>query len=172
MKLYDINIHVHELQYSIQFLQHLYKEHITTKSSARKEYFKRFSVFIEILFKSLVVLYFSSIFLFDLYPLYVYFTQNELIPTMPLFIPGLDEKTVIGFICLICVQLNASTLAVIGFIACDYFYAVIISSTLIFAQLISYNLEQINIDLQEKDAKFIVSSRFRNVLQMHQDLFE
>lgn len=35
----------------MRFLQHIYEVHITTKSPARREYFRKFSLFIEISFK-------------------------------------------------------------------------------------------------------------------------
>lgn len=84
------------LQWVTQFLLHIYKVHITTQSIERKKYFQQFSQFTELLFKALILMYAGSTCMFFVFPIYVYFSKKELIPMLPLFAPGLDEKTTIG----------------------------------------------------------------------------
>ncbi|RYZ89169.1 MAG: hypothetical protein EOO68_25725 [Moraxellaceae bacterium] len=62
--------------------------------------------------------------------------------------------------------------AVVGLLAADYFYAVAIISSLIFEKTMSWEMDQINIDVLEKNAKLLVSGRVRNMLQMHQENLE
>lgn len=59
---------------------------------------------------------------------------------------------------------------VIGILAADYICSVLIISSLIFAELISLDMQQINMDLQENEAPLIIIARFRNIIQMHKEL--
>lgn len=52
----------------------------------------------------------------------------------------------------------------------DYICSVSIISSLIFAELISLDMQQINMDLQENEAPLIIIARFRNIIQMHKEL--
>lgn len=53
IKLYNVYANTNKMKYVMRFLQHIYKVHITTKSPARREYFRKFALFIEILFKGM-----------------------------------------------------------------------------------------------------------------------
>lgn len=172
MKLYNVNTRESELKYVMRFLQQLYKVHITTKSHARKEYFERFSLFTEYFFKILMIPYYSADFLFFVYPIYVYYTQNELIPLIPLYVLGLDENTETGYIVLVFFQFHLIVMFVVGLFLADYFFAILIISSLIFEKRMSWEMEKINTDLQEKDTKLFVSGRLRNMLQIHQEAME
>lgn len=153
-------------------LQDLYKTHITTESPERREYFRKFAFFLEILFKALVVVYISISVMFFLYPIFGYVIQNELVTFFPLYFPFVDEKSIPGYTFLIVLQGLTIILAVIGFFAFDYSLTVAIISTMIFGKLISTDLKQMDRDLQENDAALTARSRFRNVLLMHKEVFE
>lgn len=171
MKLNNLR-NVDEMQWLMYFLEKLYKIHSKSKSSDRIECFGQFARFTEILFKSLAFVYASSRLTFLLEPIVAYFTQHELVPIVPLFIPAIDETTVIGYIFVSIYQIYMLSLSVTGLLVCDYFYAVIIISPLIFAKLIAIDFEQIHCDLNEKNATITVRARFRNVLQMHLEIDE
>lgn len=85
-----------DFQWSTHFLQHIYKVHITTKNRDLMLYFHKFALFTELLFKLLLVLYFMACGLFLVYPVYMYFIQNELVPILPVYIIGVDENTTTG----------------------------------------------------------------------------
>lgn len=62
-------------------------------------------------------------------------------------------------------------LATVGVLACDSFMAIIIVSTLIFARLIKFDMDEMEEDLQKKDTILAVRCRFRNILLMHKEAF-
>lgn len=104
-----------------------------------------------------------------MYPIYVYYTSNELIPLLPLYLPGLDENTKSGYTVLVVLQTYLLGITAIGLFAADFFYAVPIISSLNFEKTMSWEMEQINTDLQEKDTQVFVWGRLRNMLEMHQE---
>lgn len=83
-----------------------------------------------------------------------------------------DENTTTGMTILICVQSLLAVGGVVGLLAFDYFVSVAIISSLMFAKLIKLEMDEIHIDLQEIDTKWRVNGRLRNILQMHQEMFQ
>lgn len=165
-------LHSQDFRWLARFLEHLYKAHITTKSPVRLKYFEKFARITEIFFQCLFILYISSVILFLVYPFFMFVTQNELIPLFPLYIPGIDEKTTSGYIILTMSHLYLLILCVMGLLSYDYFNSVVMISSLIFAKLIGWEMDEIHVDLQENATKWRVHGRLRNILQMHQEMFE
>lgn len=159
-----------DLQWIIRFVQKLYKIHIKTKSKDRLEYFNKFALFTEIFFKIMSTLYLLSVFTFFPYPAYMYFFKHEVVTMIPLYAPFIDESQPAGYIALGALHIMLFFFATLGILACDFFMAIIIISTLIFAKLISLELEQIDIDQPLKNSELLVRGRFRNVLIMHQEM--
>lgn len=145
---------------------------MTTKSKERLEYFANFAFATEMIFKVMATLYLLSVFTFFPYPLYMYYFENEVVPLIPLFLPGIDETTFAGYVLISCYQVVVFVLATIGVLACDAYMAIIIVSTLIFSKLISLDLEQIEDDLLLKDPTLTVRGRFRNIILMHQEMLK
>lgn len=111
-----------DIKFLAHFLQDLYKVHITTKSPERKEYFRKFALFYEILFMVLTILYISAVFIFIPFPIYEYYTHNKLVGIIPLYFPGIDEQTMVGYMILILFQALIMAFGVAGFLSCDYFF--------------------------------------------------
>lgn len=169
IKIYHIR-YVEDLQWIIRFIQKLYRVHIKTKSRERLEYFSKFAFGTEVFFKVIATLYLLSVFTFFPYPLYMYYFKNEVVTIIPMYLPGVDETQWSGYILLSAYQILIFILATGGVLACDFFMAIIIISTLIFAKLISLDMEQINNDLLEKNSTLTVKCRLRNILLMHQEM--
>lgn len=120
---------------------------------------------------------FSFIFCFFiclLYPIYMCFIEGQLIPMIPLYLPGIDSKTsFIGFVLLNLFQLFFCIIGCIFMGALEFLMVIIIVSSLIFAKLISSDLEQINIDLRDDECGMLeVKGRFINIFLMHQEMAE
>ncbi|XP_031636823.1 odorant receptor 67d-like [Contarinia nasturtii] len=162
--------YVEDLQWVIHFIQKLYKAHIKTKSKERLAFFSNFAFGTEVFFKVITTLYILSVFTFFPYPLYMYYFENEVVTIIPVYLPGVDETQLAGYIILSCYQVLLFILATFGVLACDFFMAIIIISTLIFAKLISLDMAQINDDLLQKNSTLTVKSRLRNILLMHQEM--
>lgn len=120
----------------------------------------------------MTTLYIFSVFTFFPYPLYMYYFKNKVVTMIPLYLPGVDESHLTGYIILSAYQIIIFVIGTLGVLACDFFMAIIIISTLIFAKLISLDIEQINNDLLLKDSMVTVKFRFKNVLLMHQEMIK
>lgn len=171
VKMYHIR-YVDDLQWLIRFIQNLYKIHQKTKSKDRISYFNKFAFATEVLFKVITTLYILSVFTFFPYPIYMYFFKNEVVTIIPVYVPGIDDTQFSGYVFLCCYQIILFVLATLGVLACDFFMAIVIISTLIFAKLIILDMEQIEHDQELKDSVFIVRGRFRNILLMHQEMIK
>lgn len=113
----------------------------------------------------------NIIFLF--YSVYMCFALDEFVPIFPIFVPYIDEKTSLGFAILCIYHITCLIVAVMGFSGQEFFTTIIIISSLIFSKLISLDLKQINMDLQEDGAEMLqVKGRLRNVFLMHQNVDE
>lgn len=171
-KMYNA-FYAEDFHWTICLIQDLYKIHAKTKSRELAVYFEKFAVFTEILFKIMIIAFLSSTVTFFLYPFYMYFIKGELMPMMPLYLPFVNESTIIGFIIINSYQFLCAVISVVGLSALEFLTAIIIISSLIFAKLISRDLLQINADLQEIDpGMLIVKARLRNIFLMHQQLGE
>ena len=89
--------YVDDYMWILNFIQKLYNAHAKTECHDRAEYFRKFALFTEYLFKCLCIVLFSAIILYFLMPIYVYVVENKLIPLMPLYLPGIDETTISGY---------------------------------------------------------------------------
>lgn len=162
-----------DFQWTISFILDLYKINSKIQSRDRFEYFQKISSFTEILFKVVISTIACSFFVFLFYPIYMYFFQGQLIPIVPLFLPGIDENTLIGYTVVTIYHLALAFVGMIGFSSFEFLIAIIIISSLIFAKLISIDLVQINADLKEKNPGSVtVKGRLLNVFLMHQQMDE
>lgn len=125
----------------------------------------------EILFKVVLSAYFLPFFGFLGYPIFVYLTTGQVVPILPVYLPMIDESTHVGLLINTVFHLSLMVVAVVGYTAIDYFIAVGITSSLIFAKLISIDLQQINFDLIESEL-LTAKARFWNVLLMHREMSE
>lgn len=159
----------------MNFAQHLYRIHVKTKIPDRIEYFNKFSLFTEILFKLMAFIYASGTSTLFLYPLYMYFVMGELVPSVACYLPFVNEKTISGYTITMIYQITCFICALIGFSAHEFFISITMINSLMFSKLIGADLEQLNLHLD--DDKSIVNTLrrfgyFRNILMMYQDMDE
>lgn len=103
----------------------------------------------------------------------MYFVKNELVPIFPVYVPRIDEKTAFSYTILLIYDLIGFFFALFGVLAYDFFIAILISNALIFSKLISLETQQLNNNLQDGSEPLISTrARFRNILQMHQEMLE
>lgn len=164
--------YVEDIQWVIYFIQDIYKANITTESVERSEYFRKFALFTEYFFKFILYFYLSTISTSLVYPIFVFITQNEFFPIMPLYLPYIDETTVVGFTIISIYHIILISLVSFGIVAIDFFLAIIIISSLMFAKIISLEMHEIHVDLDEKGSQIAIKARFRNILRMHKEMCE
>lgn len=112
----------------IYFIQHLFKVHIKTESKVRRALFERFAFYNEILFIVGVMVYCGAAASFFPYSIYMYLFEDKRVPLLSMYIPGIDENTLVGYFTLITLQILLLILAIIGMSACDIMYAMMLAN--------------------------------------------
>lgn len=153
----------------ISFVKHLFKLHIKSKSPQRLDLFRRFAVYNDMTVKLGVLLFFIGGLTFFIFPIYKYFFDNQLVPMMLIFIPGIDHSTTKGFIILSIIHCFLAALGIIALSSCDVFYALMICNVPIMGRLIEDEVNQLNQSLTDSESVESIY-RFRNVLLMHQEI--
>lgn len=155
----------------LNFIQLLYNVHAKTECHVRAAYFRKFAMFTELLFKFLAAMVSCSLIVFLIAPVYIYFAEKKLVPIVPIFIPGVDENTTVGYCILMTFHLMLFMLGLVGYLAFEFLLEIITISSLIFGKLISMDTERINDDLDNELLTDAVH-RLRNVILMHQEMSE
>lgn len=105
------------------------------------------------------------------YPIYMYVFKNERVPLLSMYIPGIDETTVSGYLILICVQVPLMFMAIVGMTSCDIMYAMMLINIPILARLVEDEINEMNEMLEKMAVKVhIWKHRLRNLLVMHQEM--
>lgn len=157
----------------ITTIQNLYKVHTNTESHKRAKFMHQCAFVTEIVFKLMFSAYMLAIFAFFMLPIFVYVVTGELIPIAPIYIPGIDENTVTGYVLLVVIHTLCFGVAVLGFIATEFLLAIVIMSTMIFGKLIAADMKLINDDVEQAEPNILYARlRLKNVLLMHQEMCE
>lgn len=171
VKLYHVQ-YFRELQKIVFFIRKIFEIHITTKSPERIEFLGNFARIIEYLFIGMCFLYMNTIFVFYPYPAYMYFLKNEVVPLLDLYVPGIDETTYLGYWILFVYHNFIVFGAMLGLLAADFILVMAMISSLIFAKLIWFEVQQLHFELKESEPMATVINRFVNILRMHQEFCE
>lgn len=162
-----------DMQKMMRTLQNLYKVQMGLDSIERTEYFRKFSFFTEILFIAMVVGYYACGLCFLSYPIIMFLANGELFPVFPMFLPFVNENTNIGYTILTIYHIIFVIMPMAGLAGVEFFIAVFMISSLLFAKLITLDAQQINIELSaEKSEKMKIKYRLRNILLMHKEMSE
>lgn len=78
---------------------------------------------------------FLAVVMFFCTPVYVYFTENQLVPLIPQYVP-IDARTAVGYVILMAYHLIEFTLGMAGFIAFEFLLEIIIISSLMLGKLV------------------------------------
>lgn len=171
-KLYHIR-YANDLVWMITTVQNLYKVHTHTESHSRAKFMQQCAFITEIVFKLMTSTYILAVFAFFMLPIFVYVVTGELIPIAPIYMPGIDENTVNGYVLLVVMHTSFFFIAVLGFIATEFFLAIVIMSTMIFGKLIAADMKLINDDVEQAQPNILHARlRLKNVLLMHQEMCE
>ncbi|XP_053692350.1 putative odorant receptor 83c [Sabethes cyaneus] len=102
------------------------------------------SRYLSIGWKILSVLYISSLFVFAIWPVYVYYTKNELVPLFFYEIPyvNIDEKT--GYTLTMLFHVDIYILGLVGAVLADYGFIFVVFHSMLFVDLLVMNLTQLD----------------------------
>ncbi|XP_058815353.1 putative odorant receptor 83c [Topomyia yanbarensis] len=113
------------------------------------------SRYLSIVWKLMSALYFSTLFVFSTWPIYVYYTENRLVPLFSYEIPMVDTNQAIGYGLTMLFHVNIYLLGVFGAIISDYMFVFLAFHALACTDLFILHLAQLetllNADSHEKD---------------------
>lgn len=103
----------------------------------------------------------------------MYLFMGEIVPFAPIYYPGINEKTVGGFIVLAGYQTLVISMAFVAASACDFLLTLLIINVPIMAELIEMEIQTLNDILStEKIDVPMVKFKLRNILLMHRETTE
>lgn len=163
-----------DFQWTTSCIQKLYQIHVKTESKDRRDFFEFFSFVTEYSFKLLMTCYTLSYMVIMLYPAFIYFIVGKRELFIPLYIPGIDAETPIGYSFTLFYHFVLFSFSLAGWGGYDYLVGIIIISSPIFSKLITSDLNQMNVELSTDDRfeRFNAICRFRNILLMQLEMKE
>lgn len=175
MKVYEFHSEDYpaKIHYKVKFLLHVYKENITISSYKRNMLCQRFANYTDIIFKVGVTLYFSALGLYLIYPAYMFFIENEIALFVPIYIPTLDESTLIGYGILSAYHLTIMIFGTAAGAASDFLHITIITNVPVLAEIFAESVEDLNELLMKKKKDLpMCHSKFKNIILLHRELQE
>lgn len=133
----------------------------------------RYVTVTEYILKFSCILYTVTVVGYLVSPVAIYLLTHELISIIPIKLPFIDDKTVIGFIIMSIFEGISAILGALGTAASDLTFAMIIINTHALANIIDESIEDLNKDLQARGPKILsIKGRFRNVLLQNFEIVE
>lgn len=134
-----------------------------------------YAVKFRLILKLLVLLYLSSLVMFVLYPVYIYFVQDELVAMFVFEFPYIDPETTIGFVLTNVLQVILYVTGIWGLVLADGLFLVYVVHVLLFMDIFELHMKQLDVILQNQDGTsndLTVEDRWRQCLQEHQAIAE
>lgn len=126
-----------------------------------------------ILLRVIMFLYFASLFVFGLYPLYIFLDQGEIIPLFMFEIPYVDWHTTGGLIVTYAVQVITYVTGIFGIILADGLFIHYVVHAIVFMEIFEIHLHQLGIMLQNQDQDdegSETANRWKQSLREHQQI--
>lgn len=165
-----------DVMWTVNYLNDIYKVNVATKDAKRLAYLNQFSNYMEICFKTGMILYSLSTLAFFINPIYMYVFEHKVVTLAPEYVPGIKESTFDGFIILSCYHLVIVVLALVAASASDFLFTMLVISTPVLAVLVKMEVGHLNEALRQgtSDADNVanIKFKFRNILLMHRDMTE
>lgn len=157
----------------IQSLELVFKANATTNSTEHSKVLRQMSIIIDRLTTCFIVMFVCLVLVLSCicFPLFTYFVLGEVQPIVPVFIPGIDEKTTAGFLITTTFHVMCAAGGSIGYGAFDAACGTLILGTVIYGLLIKADGNALNDMLQAGSVDRIsVQKHFRGILMMQREM--
>lgn len=133
----------------------------------------RYITITEYIFKISCTLFTVTVVGYLISPVAIYLLTHERKTIIPIALPFVDDKTLIGFIIMSTFEGISAILGALGTAGSDLTFAMIIINTHAVANIIDESIDDLNNDLQAKRPKILsIKGRFRNVLLQNLEIVE
>lgn len=157
---------------SLQTVQAIYE---ATTDSTKSSYgiMLRWSNLIWNITKIFSLIIMMTLFVVLLYPLFVYVIRRDLVPMLPMFVPGIDETTNLGFAILSGLHIMWATQGAVGLMFADMFYSLILLHVWPMVDIFGSMFEQMNTAILARP-KLTESLEIKlwlgNIIKTHQEI--
>lgn len=139
-----------------------------TKSNVRQRLFQKFATYNFYVVFIGIILYALSAIAYLVYPFIMYYLERKFVPLLTIFVPGVDEKTIDGYITLSCIHIIILLVASLGLAGVDLFYAILLVNIPVMSNLVKIECTDLNALLKEKPKlDYLWKQKFKNILLMH-----
>ncbi|XP_065095163.1 uncharacterized protein LOC135717140 [Ochlerotatus camptorhynchus] len=124
---------------------------------------------LSIIWKVMAFLYCSTLFVFALYPLFIYITESKLIPLFMFEVPGIDWHTTQGYIITVAVQVCTYVMGLCGMILADYLFVYLVFHGMTMIDIFELHMEQLTAKLKSKsnEDEPEIEKSWKNCLKDH-----
>ena len=163
----------HEIIINIERIIYIYEANAKTEIRKRALLLRNISMFCEVLFIVGFFVYMGFTCLLYINPIYGYFWLNEYRPSIPLYIPFIDEKTTIGFVMLLMIQAVEIFLATLASLSADLPYIIWAINVHVYSTVFKENVNELNDILRtENQVDFVLATaKLRNIFKMYNDVW-
>lgn len=154
----------------VKFLEHIY---IRNKKTNNNAILRKFLTMCYILCKIIIIVFALTATAFICLPIVLFVTTGEMVPSINLYIPGLDSETSTGFIILCCYHLVLMLMAFFGTCGFDLLFIMLVLHLWPLTEIFAGQVDQLNKTLRNRQncSQKQQKIQLRNVMQMHRDLY-
>lgn len=117
------------------------------RATKRLMMFHRFVEYTEVIFKIGTLLYSATVIAYLLYPLFMYFHANEIVPMLLVTVPFVDESTANGFMLLSGFHIVCLTMALAACASVDFSFTMIVANMLLISNIFDAAICDINLPI-------------------------
>lgn len=133
----------------------------------------RFVIFTENVLKYGILSYVLALLSYYAYPIYMYLQANEIVACLPVYMPYVDETTIIGYAILNVFHVICLLLGFFGSTCCDFTFTLIILNVPAMAYLFGATIDELNEQMMApKRAWPVIRAQLRNILLQRQEVVE
>lgn len=146
-------------------LVEIFKANSNVMEHERQKLLARHLMFTEYFFKIAFAIYFITCIIFSVFPIVSYIVLGEMVIIDTLYLPGIDENSLTGYIILSIFHLNCVWFSALGSSGVDFIFSILILNVPVIANIIGDNIRDLNELLNEMRPKLVmIKAKLRNIL--------
>lgn len=151
----------------------IYAANAKSNSRKRLALLQIFSMITEAIIKGGIALYCVAGLFYLINPIYSYYSKQELIPLVPVYMLFINENTKVGFTILAGWHIFFMIATIIGSACTDFMFIMIIANIPVLSTIFSDSVNELNDILREEDVDMpLAKAKLRNIILMHKEFFE
>lgn len=172
LKLYTYCGHVEENRASLQILHDIYGA-TTDKSKQSYAIMLRWSNLIFSIAKIFSCVIVATMLVIIVYPMFVFLISGQFVPMLPMFVPGIDELSKLGFLMLTGIHTIWAVQGAVGMLFSDMFYSVMVLHIWPMVHILENMFQELNVAILKNPNlgdSLQVRLWLRNIIMAHREI--